>query len=328
MIFKTDSYFCGLKELFVMTSVLQSDVPVINLADSLRYSTERIIGALHENPSGFFSDLGHDALIFGMKVVAALVIYFIGIFLIRWIRKLMRRSFDRKKTDPTVSTFVSSLVSITLTLLLIVITIGTLGVNTTSLAAVLAAGGLSVGMAMSGTMQNFAGGLMIMVFKPFKVGDYIQVMGVAGTVMEMTMVNTKLRTFDNRIIYVPNGKLFDNTIENVTVQNIRRVDWVVSVEYGSDADACIELLLRLINSDPRVLNSTTEGAADPVAVLSSMNENDISFSVKAWANTSDYWDLLYDMNLKFYDELPKAGFSFAYPHMDVTIDNNLKNKLK
>lgn len=302
-----------------MMSLLQSDVPALNLADSLRYSTERIIGALHENPSGFFSDLGHDALIFAMKVVAALIIYFIGIFLIRWVKKLMRRSFERRKTDPTVTTFVSSLVSISLTLVLIVVTIGTLGINTTSLAAVLAAGGLSVGMAMSGTVQNFAGGLMIMVFKPFKVGDYIEAMGCAGIVQEMSMVNTRLRTFDNRIIFVPNGELVNTTILNVNTQTLRRVEWVVSVEYGSDADKCIGLLLQLVKADSRVLDSTVEGAADPMAVLSSMNENDISFTVRVWTLTENYWNLFYDMNLKFYDELPKSGFSFAYPHMDVTI---------
>lgn len=302
-----------------MLTLLQAEEEVINIADTLKISTEKIIGSIKEDPNTFFSDLSKDATQFLLKVAAALAIYLVGIWIIRLVKRALRRSFDRKKTEPTVASFILSLVSISLTVLLVIITVSTLGINTTSLAALLAAGGVAIGMAMSGTMQNFAGGLMILVFKPFKVGDYITAMGCSGTVAAVTMVNTKIITVDNRVIYVPNGELFNTTIDNYSSNALRRVDWTVGVEYGSDADACIALLTEIVKSDKRVLDSTTEGAADPFIALLSMNESNISFVIRAWAKSEDYWGLYFDTNLRIYDELPKSGFQFAYPHMDVTI---------
>ena len=299
--------------------LLEGDVPAVNLADSLRYSTERILSSLKENPNMFFSELGHDALHFIVKVILALIIYLLGAWLIRIVRKAVNKSFARKNTEKTVAAFVSSMVSISLTVLLVVVTIGTLGVNTTSFAAVLAAGGMAIGIALSGTVQNFAGGIMILIFKPFKVGDYVNVMNCSGYVTDVSIVNTKIRTIDNRVIILPNGDLFNNTIDNYSVNPLRRVEWVVSVEYDSDADSCIALLYDIIKSDKRVLDATAEGAADPLVVLSSLNDNDISFTVRAWAKSEDYWNLFYDINLEVYKRLPAAGFSFAYPHMDVSI---------
>ena len=291
----------------------------VNLADSLKTTTEKMITELVEDPNTFFTDLGLSALHFLLKVIAAMLIYLIGIWIIRSIKRAMAASFARKNTEKTVASFITSIITISLSVLLFIVTIGTLGVNTTSFAAVLAAGGMAIGMALSGTVQNFAGGMMILIFKPFKVGDFITAKGCTGTVMEVSMVNTKLQTIDNRIIYLPNGDLFNSSIDNFSVNRLRRVEWTVSVEYNVDAEACMGCIRTILKSDARVLDATTEGAAEPVVMLSSLNSSDISFLVRAWVNSPDYWDVFYAMNLRFYTELPKAGFGFAYPHMDVNL---------
>ena len=164
--------------------------PVILPADSLRQVTETIIQKVQEDPNAFWTQLLHNAITFGIKVVIALIIYIIGAWLIKRVKKLLLRIFERRDTERTLASFVSSLVSISMTVLLIIITVSTLGVDTTSLAALLAAGGMAIGMAMSGTVQNFAGGIMLLVFKPFKVGDFITAQGFSGTVTDVSIVST------------------------------------------------------------------------------------------------------------------------------------------
>lgn len=308
----------------MLFNLLQVDVdltsiPVVNLSDSLKTTTKTIIADIQSHPDTFFQDLLSKAVNFGLKVVLALVVYIVGAWLIRLLKSALRRYFDRKKTEKTVESFVMSLVSILLTVLLIMTTIGMLGINTTSIAAILAAGGMALGVAMSGTLQNFAGGMMILVFKPFKAGDFIAAQGCSGTVTEVNIVNTKIRTTDNREIILPNGTLFNGNIDNYSIRPLRRVEWVVGVEYDSDADKCMEIIMGILRADERVLDATVEGAADPAVMLSSLNENDISFTARAWTKSENYWDLFYDVNLSIYKKLPENGFSFAYPHMDVTI---------
>ena len=275
-----------------------------------------------------------SAIHFGLKVLVAFVIYLIGAWLIKRVKRLLVRVFERRHTERTLATFISSLVSITLTVLLVLATIGTLGVDTTSFAALLTAGGMAIGMALSGTVQNFAGGIMLLIFRPFKAGDFVTASGVSGTVMEVTIVSTKVLTPDNRDVVLPNGALFSSNIENVSAQPLRRVNWTVSVEYGSDAEKCMEAILEIVRSDKRILTSAdqrpktnsrsavnTDGLPipDPFVALASLNENDISFVVRAWVHKEDYWDVFYDLNLRFYTELPQRGFNFAFPHMDVNI---------
>lgn len=195
---------------------------------------------------------------------------------------------------------------------------------------------MAIGMALSGTVQNFAGGIMLLIFRPFKAGDFVTASGVSGTVMEVTIVSTKVLTPDNRVVVLPNGALFSSNIENVSAQPLRRVNWTVSVEYGSDAEKCMEAILEIVRSDKRILTSAdqrpktnsrsavnTDGLPipDPFVALASLNENDISFVVRAWVHKEDYWDVFYDLNLRFYTELPQRGFNFAFPHMDVNITN-------
>ena len=181
-------------------------------------------------------ELMREAVNFGIKVLAAFLIYIIGAWLIKKIRNMLHRIFEKRKTEKAISSFVESLTSISLTIILIIITVGALGVNTTSLAALLAAGGMAIGMALSGTVQNFAGGIMILVFKPFKAGDFIETEnGYSGTVSDVNIFSTKLTTTDNRLIIIPNGSLSNGTINNYSQNKMRRVEWLVGVEYGTAA---------------------------------------------------------------------------------------------
>ena len=310
--------------------------PTIPPSDSIRAVTENIIKQATTDPESFWHGVLDSAIHFGLKVLVAFVIYLIGAWLIKRVKRLLVRVFERRHTERTLATFISSLVSITLTVLLVLATIGTLGVDTTSFAALLTAGGMAIGMALSGTVQNFAGGIMLLIFRPFKAGDFVTASGVSGTVMEVTIVSTKVLTPDNRVVVLPNGALFSSNIENVSAQPLRRVNWTVSVEYGSDAEKCMEAILEIVRSDKRILTSAdqrpktnsrsavnTDGLPipDPFVALSSLNENDISFVVRAWVHKEDYWDVFYDLNLRFYTELPQRGFNFAFPHMDVNITN-------
>lgn len=315
---------------------IEVPTPTIPPSDSIRAVTENIIKQATTDPESFWHGVLDSAIHFGLKVLVAFVIYLIGAWLIKRVKRLLVRVFERRHTERTLATFISSLVSITLTVLLVLATIGTLGVDTTSFAALLTAGGMAIGMALSGTVQNFAGGIMLLIFRPFKAGDFVTASGVSGTVMEVTIVSTKVLTPDNRVVVLPNGALFSSNIENVSAQPLRRVNWTVSVEYGSDAEKCMEAIQEIVRSDKRILTSAdqrpktnsrsavnTDGLPipDPFVALASLNENDISFVVRAWVHKEDYWDVFYDLNLRFYTELPQRGFGFAYPHMDVNITN-------
>lgn len=291
-------------------------------ADSAKVTLEAFAENLAKDPGTTLQNLGQEAIQFGLKILAALLIYFIGAWLIKKVKKMLSAMFSRKKTDKTLASFVTSLTTITLTILLITITIGTLGINTTSFAALLAAGGMAIGMAMSGTVQNFAGGIMILAFKPFKAGDFIEAQGYSGTVSAVSITSTYLTTVDNKAVIIPNGALFNGNINNYSANPVRRVDWNVCVEYGTDAKLCSNKLLGLIKADTRVIDSSVKGAADPSVVLSSLGDSAVVFTVRAWVKTADYWNVLYDYNTTVYTELPKIGISFPYPQMDIHVHHD------
>ena len=310
--------------------------------DSVRAGARQMIEHAKTDPDGFWQLVLDKVTQFGLQLLAAILIYFIGIWVIRLTKRALKRIFERRKTEPTLASFITSFTSITLTILFIVLSVGVLGVDTTSIAALLAAGGLAVGMALSGTLQNFSGGLMLLAFKPFKAGDFIEAQGHAGKVVEVNITATKILTTDNRVVILPNGALSNGTINNYSGRPLRRVEWEVSVSYGVDAAACKEAILAILNSDPRILQEDTNMAAlykelkisqfqlstvnyrmsaipAPFVALKSLNANDITFVVRAWVKGDDYWDVFFQMQERFYTELPPQGFTFAYPHVDVTM---------
>ena len=328
--------------LFVLLQAQLTPEELQQRRDSIRVGAQQMMELAKSDPQSFWQEVGETMLHFGLKVLAALALFVIGWWLIGVVKKAMSSMFTRRKVEPTLASFISSFVSITMTILLIVISVGTLGVDTTSLAALLAAGGMAIGMALSGTVQNFAGGIMLLVFKPFKAGDFIEAQGTAGTVVEVNITATKVLTVDNRVVILPNGALSNGTINNFSGRPLRRVEWLVSVSYGVDARACKEAILAILNRDSRVLQADTNmdelyrdlnisqyqlntvnyrmnAIPAPFVALKSLNENDITFVVRVWVRSVDYWGVFFDLQERFYSELPPQGFTFAYPHMDVTM---------
>lgn len=265
------------------------------------------------------SELIDKAVNFGLKLLAALAIYLVGAWVIRKVKGIVAGIFERKKTDAAIASFTQSIISIALTVVLIIITIGAVGVDTTSIAALLAGGGMAIGMALNGTVQNFAGGIMIIAFKPFKAGDYIQAQGYEGTVTEVNIVSTKLTTVDNKSIIIPNGILSNGTVNNFSDNVLRRLDWTVSVEYGSSAEETKEVLMSLLKNDIRILNAAKGAPADPFVALLSLSESSVKFVMRGWVHSADYWDVNFEINERIYEELPKQGIRFPFQQMDVHV---------
>lgn len=292
-------------------------------ADSLSVKRQALVETLKSTPADqLFDKLVEQGIQFGLKVLAALVIYIIGAWVIRLVKNGLKKGFARKNTEKTLASFTLSLVSIAMWIIVIVISISTLGINTTSLAALLAAGGMAIGMAMSGTVQNFAGGIMILVFKPFKAGDFIEALGFSGTVTEVNIFSTKLLTTDNRRIILPNGALSNGIINNISALPLRRVDISVSVPYGTEAEDVKKALLEVIGTCPYLLDSSTPGAADPFVAIMSLGDNSVNYITRSWVSAADYWNAFFYLNENFYTQLPaKYGIGFPFRQVDVHIKN-------
>ena len=250
----------------------------------------------------------------GKDIIGAVLIFVIGRFIIRQINRLVSKIIQKRKLEVSVETFLKSLLSILLNLILAFAVISRLGIETTSFAALLASAGVAVGMALSGNLSNFAGGLIILVFKPFKVGDYIdtETADVSGTVREIQIFHTVLATLDNKIIYVPNGVLSSNAITNYSKQNMRRAEWVIGIEYGEDVDKVKGVLAELIEADARILKDPA-----PLIALKALSASSVDIVVRAWAKSGDYWDVYFDMNQKIYDTFNRKGIGFPFPQLTV-----------
>ena len=253
-------------------------------------------------------DFGMDA---GKDIFVAILIYSVGRFIIKQISVLIAKVLEKRKIETSVQTFLKSLVKILLNMVLAFAIISKLGVETTSFAALLASAGVAVGMALSGNLSNFAGGLIILVFKPFKVGDYIDGPGVSGTIKEIQIFHTILSTLDNRMIYVPNGMLSGNAVINYSKQEMRRVEWVFGVEYG-EVQRVRTVLQRIIYADKRILDTPA-----PIIVLGSLSASSVDITVRVWVKTADYWNVLYDINEIVYTTFNKEGIGFPFPQLTV-----------
>lgn len=294
----------------VTTDSIQNTGSIKTLIKSLSgMTTEEII-----------EEIISSAIQLGLKILLALVIYWVGKFIIDNLYRFVQKALSRKKIDQSVNTFVLSLVRVVLMLLLIVMIIGVLGINTSSFVALFASAGVAIGMALSGMLQNFAGGVMILLFKPYKVGDFIEAQGVSGTVKEIQIFNTLLATTDNKTIIIPNGKLSNETVTNYTQAGTRRVEWVFGISYGDDYQKAKELLDIYIAEDKRILSTPA-----PMVALSCLADSSVQITARAWVQASDYWSVLYDMNERVYSEFGKYGLSFPFPQMDVHITGKLDN---
>lgn len=249
---------------------------------------------------------------FGGRLLVAIIVFFIGRWLIKRIINLVVKGMQRRKVEASLFSFTRSMVKITLYFLFIIIIIGILGIETSSFIALFASAGIAIGAALSGTLQNFAGGVMILLFKPFKVGDYIEAQGQSGTVREIQIFNTILATPDNKIIIVPNGGLSTGITENYSKEETRRVDWVFGIAYGDSYDKAKEVIARLLNNDSRILTTPAYFIA-----LNSLGDSSVNIVVRAWVKSPDYWDVFFDMNEKVYKTFTQENINIPFPQMDV-----------
>ena len=248
----------------------------------------------------------------GKSILLAAVIFIAGRFIISVINRLVAQMMERRKIDATIQSFLRSFINILLTILLLISVVSALGVNTTSFAALLASAGVAVGMALSGNLQNLAGGLIILLFKPYKVGDYIDAQGVSGTVKEIQIFHTVLTTPDNKIIYVPNGSLSSGSVTNYSLSQLRRVDWTVGVEYGTEIEKVRQTVLDLIKKDSRILTDPT-----PFIALSALADSSVNITIRVWVKNEDYWGVFFDMNQNIYEVFNREGISFPFPQVTV-----------
>ena len=252
-----------------------------------------------------------------IKIVIALAIYFLGRWIVRRVVRLIYVAMERRKVDISLRSFMRNTVRVVFSLILVLIVVQTLGVNVTSLIAVFSAATLAIGMALSGTAQNFAGGVMILMMKPYRVGDYISAQGQSGTVREIKLFSTVITTTDNQTIYIPNNAIATAIIDNYTTAEQRRVDWTVGISYGDDVDVARETILAMLAADARILRETA-----PVVWVAALADSSVNLTVRAWVANADYWDVFFEYNERFYKELPKAGINFPFPQMDVHVKND------
>ena len=247
-----------------------------------------------------------------IKILIALAIYFIGRWVVRRILKLVDVAMQHRNVDISLRSFTRNTISTVFTLLLVLIVVSTLGVNVTSLIAVASAATLAIGMALSGTAQNFAGGVMILLMKPYRVGDYISAQGQSGTVRDIKLFSTVITTADNQTIYIPNNSIATAIIDNYSTADLRRVDWTVGISYGDDVDVARKAVLSMLAADPRVLSDPA-----PVVWVAALADSSVNLTIRAWVKNGDYWNVFFEHNEEFYKELPKHGLSFPFPQMDV-----------
>lgn len=248
----------------------------------------------------------------GKSILVAALIFLIGRYVIKFLNHMLARMLDRSKVDPAVQSFLKSLVNILLIILLIVTIIGALGIETTSFAALIASAGVAIGMALSGQLQNFAGGLVILLLKPYKVGDLIETQNTMGVVKEIQIFHTILCQPDNRIIYIPNASMTSSVIINHTRLETRRLTWDVSISYGEDVERVKKVVLDILAKHPLVLQEI-----EPTVELSQLADSSVVLQIRAWAKTDDYWRVNFDINRLIYDRFNAEKIEFPFPQTTV-----------
>ena len=289
----------------MMTEFLQSGEVLAKTADVMQIISEDKMETL-------LKELINYSMIAGKNILLAVVIYFIGKFAINLVNKIVNQMLERKNVDATIKSFLRSFVNILLTILLAITVVSALGVNTTSFAALLASIGVAAGMALSGNLQNLAGGIIILLLKPFKVGDLIEAQGTTGTVKEIQTIHTILLTSDNKLVFLPNGSLSSGNIINYNKMMTRRVDFTIGVEYGTDVDKVLKALKNLAENDKRVLPTPA-----PLFVLSELADSSVNYSMRLWVKSEDYNNVYFDMTRKIYEEFNKQGIGFPFPQLQI-----------
>ncbi len=301
-----------------MLNFLQTDqVEQLIVPDSIQKA--RFVEAVQRiSDASFVKDIWMDMLQWlvwtGVKTMISLAIYYVGRWLLHRLVKLVDAIMTRREVEVSLHTFILTAVKVLGYVLIILIIVSVLGFNSSSFLAVLASLGLAIGMALSGTLQNFAGGVMILVLRPYRVGDYIEAQDVSGTVASINLFNTVVLTSDKKTIYIPNNSISTSIINNYSTSTTRRCSWKVSVAYGDDYDKIRDAMLMIIKRDGRALENPA-----PYVRIDSLADSAVVVEARAWVKNDDYWGLYDDITEAFYKELPEYGANFPFPQLDVHI---------
>ncbi len=249
------------------------------------------------------------ALNYGLKILGAIVIWIVGSWIIKTLLKGFRKIMSKGDYDVSLQKFLTNLIKWVLKIVLIIVVLGTMGIETTSLAAIIAAAGLAIGLALQGSLGNFAGGVLIMLFKPFKIGDLIEAQGEMGVVKQIEIFTTKITGLSNKEIIIPNGSLSNGNIINYTTEGTRRVDLVIGVGYDSDIKKTKEVLMEVLTSHPKVLKEPA-----PSVNVIELADSSINFAVRPWSNAEDYWAVYFGITEHVKEALDAAGIDIPYPH--------------
>ena len=266
-----------------------------------------------EQISSILDKLITGSISIGGRILGAILIFVIGKFIVNWLNKLFAQLLQRRKVEASIQSFLKSIVNITLLVMLFLAIIGQLGIELTSFAALLASAGVAIGMALSGNLSNFAGGIIILVFRPYKVGDYIEAStGASGTVTDIQIFHTVLTTPDNKTIFAPNGAMSSAVVTNYSQKDTRRLDFTISVEYGTDFKEAQAILMEIINQDKRILRDP-----EPFVEVGALADSSVNITVRVWVKASDYWNVNFDMNKNVYTTFNEKGISFPFPQLTV-----------
>lgn len=298
-------------ELLTVVDTLAVNEAVNNVPEAIDSIASMTVADIYNAVTSF-------ALTFVTKLIQIALIWFVGRWLGRRLARVVRAIMDRYDGNETVRGFVLSLIDVVVLLLLLIIIIGVIGIDTSSFIALFASAGVAVGMALSGTLQNFAGGVIILLFRPFKIGDYIEAQGVAGTVREIQIFNTLVHTGDNKVILLPNGPVSTGIINNYSREPKRRLDLTFSIAYGDDFEKAKEVIMRLLKEDSRVLDEP----AAPFIALGALGASSVDIIVRVWCRQQDYSGIRFDLNRKVYETFPKEGLNFPYQTLTLHVEND------
>jgi len=251
-------------------------------------------------------------LTYGPKLILAILTLIVGLWVIKFFTKTISNILDKREIDASLKPFLKSLFSMVMRVLLVITVMGMIGIEMTSFIAILGAAGLAIGMALSGTLQNFSGGVIILIIKPFKVGDFIDAQGYSGTVTAIQIFNTILKTPNNQVIIIPNGGLSTGSVTNYSVESTRRMVQTYGIDYSDDIKKAREILLRIVNEDSRVLQDPA-----PVVVLEGLGDSSVNLSLRAWTKNEDYWNVNFETTEKAKNAFDAEGVSFPFPQRDV-----------
>jgi small conductance mechanosensitive channel len=252
------------------------------------------------------------AALYGAKIVGAMAILVLGRIAVGIATGIIRRLMQKSKADETLTIFVSSLTKIALLTFIVIAALGALGVQTASFIAVVGAAGLAIGFALQGSLSNFAAGVMLVIFKPFKKGDYVEAGGIGGTVEEVRIFSTIFKSPDNKAVIVPNSKITGDNITNYSAKETRRIDMVFGIGYGDDLKKAKEIIEEIINADERILNDPA-----PVVRVLELGDSSVNFAVRPWVKTADYWAVYFDLMERIKLDFDKTGISIPFPQRDV-----------